>query len=107
VGQMTSASVFELMNGLHYAAFVEIRGADHVVGGRFPQAVLTRMILFNLRSKGSAAHGAKGRGDLGEPVKAWPTKEEFFVTFLGPVFPKEFTADSAPGRIDQVNEGFE
>ena len=95
------------MNGLHHAAFVEIRGADQVIGGRFPQTVLTRMILFHLGNKGSAADGAKGRGDLGEPVKAGPTKEEFLVIFLCPVFPKEFPADSTPGGIDQVNEGFE
>ena len=65
------------------------------------------MILFHLGNKGSAADRAKGRGDSREPVKAGPTKEEVLLIFLGPVFPKEFPADSAPGGIDQVNEGFE
>jgi len=74
VGEVTSLSVFQLVDCGHQRSVIEIGCPRNVIGGPLPDAIFTDAILLYPVREGPPAQGANGGLDLREALEAGPAK---------------------------------
>jgi hypothetical protein len=104
IGEVTSLSVFQLVDRCHQSPVIKVWGPCDVIGGSLPEAILTDAILLRPVRKGPSAQGTNRGLDLREVLETGLAKGKVRATVEHSLILQERLAEGASWRVDQIDQ---